>query len=287
MRQKKAKNRVGLTAFYTASVWSSLKVSGAGRFVTWRGRLLHAVVSLGGAAVGLYGRYSVTSLYLAGRHRGLDCLLETLNPVQVVELAAGLSSRGWEMTRHKSVHYIELDQLQVLSFKHHVTAADPQPLAPSAEYQTLTFDLSQPERLPTELQAYLQPDKPTLIISEGLTGYLPEAALTRLMLALRDLAECQPNTTILLDFALKLNRADHKRAYFGMLPGQLVWQLVGAPPRLFLRDKAHLESWLAGLGFEVKRLYSSQELARLAGLTPPAVVVYYLAELQVRSPGVL
>ena len=238
---------MGWTAFYTAAVWQRLGVPGAARFVTGRGRLLAAVVGRGGWFLGLGGQYRITNLFLAARHLGLDHLLEESRPAQVIELAAGLSSRGAETTRWRSCHYIEVDQPALIGWKQKRLAADSRPLAAGALHLLIEADLLKTggRELAHRLQPYLNPTQPVVIVAEGLTGYLGEPALRQLLATLHELAVELGEVTLLVDFYLRLNRTAHGRVAIAMWPAQALWRMLGAPMRMFLRDE-NASAGLAG-----------------------------------------
>jgi O-methyltransferase involved in polyketide biosynthesis len=100
------------TAHYTGYVWARNGLSHR-ELETVEGRLLYESLRLPMAASGMLGRPTLER-YLLARHRAIDKLLEraiTADGVtQVIEVAAGLSPRGWRFTeRHDGLVYIEGD----------------------------------------------------------------------------------------------------------------------------------------------------------------------------------
>ena len=283
LTQPPSKSRIGWTAFYTAAVWDGLSVPEAYHFVTGRGRFIRAVVGWGGGWLGLAGRYSVTNLFLAPRHLGLNRLLEQSQPPQVVELAAGLSSRGLATTRWRKCVYIEVDQPAVIAFKQTRLQTDPRSLADGAEHHLIGTDLTRtnPTDLARLLKPHLRSDQPVLIIAEGLTGYLGEPALRLLLKSVRNLASECDDATLLVDFYLRLDWTQHGRVALAMWPARQLWKFLRAPMQMFLRDEADLRSFLASTGFTTLQLYSAQDLASLAGMPAPPLNLFYLAELKV------
>src|SRR4051812_25543346 len=88
------------TAHYTAAVWERHGLSDQA-FTTPEGRVLHAALSPAMTASRLAGGPTLEGFLLA-RHRVIDQQLEAAiadgRVSQVVELAAGLSPRGWRLT---------------------------------------------------------------------------------------------------------------------------------------------------------------------------------------------
>ena len=262
---------VGTTAHFTAAVWQELGVPGAGRFVTAKGQWVRRLVSVGGGLLGLRGGYSVTSLFLAPRHLGLNVLLEQSKATQVIELAAGFSARGAEWTAHHRGVYIEIDQPAVISAKR-------SRFTPLPNHHLLSADLRQADLL-TPIQALLDPDAPTLIIMEGVTGYLGEVALRQVLQQLHHLASWFRYPTVYIDIYLRLERKQHGRVFWAMLPAQMLWKIIRAPMQLFLRDQTHMQTILEAEGFCIRRFYSATELSTLANYPPPPLNLFYVAEI--------
>lgn len=267
--------KVGLTAFYTAAVWAELGLPTARRFLTRRGLFLRELTRFGSGFLGMAGHYSVPNLFLAARHLGLDYLLNQLQPTQVIELASGLSSRV--ARRQKPGIYIEVDQPGVIQIKRNLL---PTELTPGHHLLALDLvDISGAELI-EKLAPFLNPAEPTLILAEGLTPYLTEQPLRRLLGTLRELLDYFEDGNLLLDFYLKLDKARHGRVYWAMLPGVLFWKVLRAPMRLFLQDADAIRAIAESAGFRVERLYSSADLARLVGRQVPPVNLYYVAHLK-------
>jgi len=268
-------DKIGWTAQYTAAVWAGLGVPGTQRFVTRRGKFLKWWVDWGGGLLGLRGQYSVTNLFLAPRYLGINTLLAQRQPKQVIELAAGLSARGYEWARNNQGRYVEVDQPKVVAAKEKIVGGRshlPQ------NFFLVSADLRQPNWV-SKVLPNLDCAIPTLIICEGLTGYLNQEALSTLLSAIGDLAVCFDQTTIWLDLYLKLDRHTHGRVFGAMLPAQIVWQLGRAPMQMFLEDVNQVKQVLNANGFKTRYLWSSSELAALAKYKAPPLDLFYLAEI--------
>jgi O-methyltransferase involved in polyketide biosynthesis len=308
---------VSKTAHFTAAVWHELGVPGAVRFVTRQGKFLRWVVDWGGAFLGLRGKYSVVNLFLTPRHLGLNILLRDRNPALIVELAAGLSSRGLEWVQTHPGKYLEIDQSALIAAKKRLLASF---LPEFSNYKLIAADLLKDdlkkilnsqlldETLKTSATAKelggetppLQdnfvcqdsysvpsPQSSVLIICEGMTGYLGEKAQRQLLGAIRELAANFQDCTVLMDFYLRLDYKQHGRVYLAMLPARLLWWVLRAPMQMFLHDAQDIHTLLASESFEVVKLYSSQELAQKAGRIPPPLNLFYLAEFHVNYKNLL
>ncbi len=285
-----AADRVGWTAYFTAAVWANLGEPRAEIFLTRRGEWMRQAVKWGGATLGLWGRFGVERLFLSGRHGGFDRLLADIAPAQVIELAAGFSARGVDWKSRLPVTYIEIDGLAVIAAKERML--DHFLLLPSSPPPTrpilIAADLLQTEgqALLDRLSGLLDPARSTVIIAEGLTGYLGQEALSRLLESLRTLTASFDDVSLLIDFYLRLDWPRFGRVAVAMAPARLLWRLLRAPMRMFLRDAAAIRALVASAGFEVAELYSSADLANLTGLPRPGADLFYVARLRPVGAGV-
>lgn len=168
------------TAHYTGQVWARNGLSHP-ELQTREGRILfEAVRPITVASHALGG--PTLEPYLLARHKAIDLLLEreieagTVS--QVIEVAAGLSARGWRMRQRfgDRITYLEtdlpamaarkraaLERMGVLSEHHRVVELDA--LADSG-----------PRSLP-EVAGGLDRGEGLAIVTEGLLGYLPHDAV--------------------------------------------------------------------------------------------------------------
>ncbi len=163
------------TAHYTAYVWARNGLSHPA-LSTSEGRVLFTALQPVIAAGRPFGGASLES-YLLTRHQAIDRLLERAieddGVTQVVEIACGLSPRGWRFAQRygERITYVEadlpamaarkraaLDRIGCLSDHHRVLAVD-----------ALRDD--GPDSLPA-LAATLHVDGGVAVITEGLLGYL-------------------------------------------------------------------------------------------------------------------
>ncbi|MEM9489817.1 MAG: DUF1365 family protein [Myxococcota bacterium] len=105
---------VSPTALYTGHVWYHYGLSHPA-FATWRGQLMFRALQPANRLALAMGGSSLEAMLLA-RHRVIDHLLDSAiergEIVQVVEIAAGLSPRGYRFARRHSrrgLLYIEGD----------------------------------------------------------------------------------------------------------------------------------------------------------------------------------
>lgn len=103
---------VSPTAHYTGETWVRNGLSHP-QLATWQGRALHRALAVPLAASRVFGGPTLEGLLLA-RHRIIDSILEDLirgGVSQVVEVACGMSPRGWRFSQRfgDRLTYVEAD----------------------------------------------------------------------------------------------------------------------------------------------------------------------------------
>ncbi|MFL5829619.1 MAG: class I SAM-dependent methyltransferase [Solirubrobacteraceae bacterium] len=171
------------TAHYTAYVWARNGLSHPA-LATVEGRVLFESLRPVLVASRFFGGASLEA-YLLTRHRAIDALLQRAieqdGITQVVEVACGLSPRGWRFTQRygEQLTYVEadlpdmaqrkreaLERMGSLSERHRVVALDA--LADAG-----------PESLDA-LATELDPGAGVAVLTEGLLGYLDGESVTGL-----------------------------------------------------------------------------------------------------------
>ena len=110
--------RIGPTAHYTAYVWHRLGLPYADVFVTRRGAALYWGFLLAGEwATRLSPGVPSMRQYLEYRHRLIDAVLHRLLPDRLVELGAGLSSRGLRWAIDRNVPCVDIDLAAMAAVK--------------------------------------------------------------------------------------------------------------------------------------------------------------------------
>jgi O-methyltransferase involved in polyketide biosynthesis len=163
------------TAHYTGRVWlrNGLSHPALG---TWQGAAMFTALQPVMVASGALGGPSLEA-YLLARHRAIDGLLEhaisTGRITQIVEIACGLSPRGWRFAgRHgAAITYVEADLPGMAGRKRDALARIG---ALNAHHRVETIDALReggPDSL-ENLAAALDQAAGVAVVTEGLLGYL-------------------------------------------------------------------------------------------------------------------
>lgn len=162
------------TAHYTGYVWYAHGHS-HDAFATRRGRIMYNALRGPNLAAGAIGAPTLEGMLLA-RHRLIDARLagaiERGEIGQIVEVAAGLSPRGWRFAKRygAAITYVEADLPGMLANKRAVLA---ELGGESAAHRTMEID-ALADSGATSIEAVcasLDPAKGTAIVTEGLINY--------------------------------------------------------------------------------------------------------------------
>jgi O-methyltransferase involved in polyketide biosynthesis len=176
-------DNISPTAHYTGEVWRR-----AGLSHPWLGthegrvmvQALHPLMVVSGAL----GGPSLES-YLLARHRAIDALLtdavERHGVSQVIEIAAGMSARGWRFANRYGgrLTYVEADLPAMAERKRRALERIG---SLSEAHRVAQIDALRDDGPGTlaEIASALDPDAGLAVITEGLLGYLPTDAVRAL-----------------------------------------------------------------------------------------------------------
>lgn len=169
------------TAHYTGYVWFAAGQSHKA-FATRRGRLLWLSLRGPNLAASTIGAPSLDGMLLA-RHRLIDLRLaqaiEAGEVTQIIEVACGLSPRGWRFRSRYGdrITYVEADLPGMLANKQRILADLG---GETAHHYTTEID-ALTDSGPTSIGAIaakLDPARGTAIITEGLINYFDRATVT-------------------------------------------------------------------------------------------------------------
>jgi O-methyltransferase involved in polyketide biosynthesis len=172
-----ASETISPTAHYTGYVWARNGLSHP-EFETVEGRIMFESLQPMMTVGGLVGTGRLEA-YLLARHQAIDALLERAidqrGVRQVIEVAAGLSPRGWRFARRygRELTYVETDLPGMAERKRRALeriGSDPH------RHWVRELDILQEGGLATVARD-LDPSQGLAIVTEGLLPYLPTDAV--------------------------------------------------------------------------------------------------------------
>jgi len=174
--------RISPTAHYTCQVWLRHGLSDPA-FGTTEGERLFKILAPINAGSRALGGPTLEGMLLA-RHRLIDHLLTAAIDAgaigQVIEVACGLSPRGWRMTRrYPELRYVEAD-LPAMAARKREVIANAAPVG--ANHEIVEID-ALADTGPTSIAGIAERLDKTMglaIITEGLLNYFPGAAVVKM-----------------------------------------------------------------------------------------------------------
>ncbi|HEY5949566.1 MAG TPA: class I SAM-dependent methyltransferase [Kofleriaceae bacterium] len=237
------------TAHYTGYVWFAHGHSHEA-FATRRGRLMYQALRGANAAAQAVGLPTLEGMLLA-RHRLIDLRLaqaiEAGEITQVVEVAAGLSPRGWRFrTRYgKAVTYVEADLPAMIANKRRVLAE----LGGETEHhRTVEIDALRDDG-PTSIEAIcatLDKARGTAIITEGLINYFDRGSVASMWRRFSRALSKFPRGMYLSDIIMREGNRHPLVQGFGALLGVFVRGRV----HVHFANADDVEATLAAASFE-------------------------------------
>ena len=173
---------IGPTAHYTGEVWARHGLSHPA-LQTTGGKALRAVTDLTLLPLKLLGGPTIEGFLLA-RHHAIDDALEAAIEAgevgQVLEIACGLSPRGWRFTeRHRDLLYVEADLPDMAARKREALERIGRPSWHRVvEIDALATD--GPDTVAAVVEREMRPGTGLAVITEGLLNYLPRDAVQTL-----------------------------------------------------------------------------------------------------------
>jgi O-methyltransferase involved in polyketide biosynthesis len=251
------------TAHYTGETWVRNGLSHRG-LATWQGRLLHGTMALPNAAARLLGAPSLEGMLLA-RHRIIDSLLEDLiqgGVSQVIEIACGMSPRGWRFSERygKDLTYVEADLPAMARRKREALA---QMGSLGERHRVVELDALRdggPESI-EQLVGSLDPAAGLAVVTEGLLVYLDEDTMEALWARLARALQPFAPGAYLADFRFaRPERGVTERAAELMLGA-----FVRGKVHPYQGDEAAAEAALRAAGFAQASLHRCDEHPAAAG----------------------
>ncbi|HET7416618.1 MAG TPA: class I SAM-dependent methyltransferase [Solirubrobacterales bacterium] len=259
---------VSPTAHYTGQTWVRNGLSHP-KLDTWQGRLLHDILALPNMASRALGGPSLDGLLLA-RHRIIDSLLEDLiegGVSQVIEVACGMSPRGWRFSERygADLTYVEADLPPMARRKREALA---QMDSLGEEHRVVDLDVLR-DGGPGSLEALVEtmdPARGLAIVTEGLLTYFDQATVEALWARLAGALRPFEPGAYLAD--LRLGRAGLGESAFGLLLGAFVRGRVHSYPG----GEAGAEQALRAAGFKRAALHGCDRHPAAAEVNGAAAV---------------
>jgi O-methyltransferase involved in polyketide biosynthesis len=260
--------RISPTAHYTGQVWFKNGLSDPA-FATAEGERLHKLLWALNAGSRALGGPTIDGMLLA-RHRLIDHLLETAIEAgevrQVIEVAAGLSPRGWRMTRrYPELRYVEADLPAMAARKREILGR----AAPvGAGHEVVEID-ALADAGPTSIAAIaerLDPARGAAIITEGLLGYFPGDAVVKMWRRFAAVLRRHPHGLYLADLTLRADARGVSSAVFRAAISTFVRGNVYTD----FDDEAQATRELEIAGFARATLHRPLEFSHLIGDVEPA-----------------
>lgn len=243
------------TAHYTGYVWSRNGLS-TPELTTTEGRVLFEALHPWMVVSGRLGRPSLES-YLLARHRAIDALLERAieqdGITQVLEVAAGLSPRGWRFTQRygERLTYIEADLPAMAARKRDALRRAG---SLGEHHQVRELDALQEDGL-SELTHALDHEAGLVIISEGLLGYIAPGDLSALWRRFAVALEGFATGRYLSDLHLAATQTIEVRAFRVVLAAFVRGQVY-----LHFDDAGEAEAALREAGFKSATVVPANEV---------------------------
>jgi O-methyltransferase involved in polyketide biosynthesis len=257
MAASEGSGAISPTAHYTGETWVRNGLSHP-RLATWQGRVLHGTMALPNAASRMLGGPTIDGILLA-RHRIIDALLDDLirgGVGQVIEVACGMSPRGWRFAERygDKLTYVEADLPAMAQRKREALA---QMGSLGDHHRVVDLDVLQesgPESLESLVET-MDPDKGLAIIAEGLLVYLEDEVVEGLWARLaRALRPFSPGV-YMSDLRLASPDPDVAERAFSMILGAFVRGRIHP----YGGDDAAAEAALREAGFKQARLHRGDE----------------------------
>ncbi len=244
---------ISFTGHYTGYIWHKLGWSHDALLTPKGQRLGMLLYPIEAVMLKWVGHNIETTLKT--RHELMDNQLKILISqypnLQILELAAGLSPRGWWFLQHyPSIRYIEADLPAMVRCKQTALQRMPKPVP-----DVYAIDLFTPKL--EHLIAELDPERPLMIITEGLINYFNLETLKPFWARLSQSLKPFPAGFYLTD--LNPEPVHHKQA--GIIKGsaQLLKYLSKSSFGYLLQSPATVEDCFNGAGFKQTQVFQPKD----------------------------
>ena len=202
------------------------------------------------------------------RYKSVSELIRKSSASQILELACGYSMRGLDLTRSRTLRYVETDLPGVIATKQELLdeIRRRHQIAPSPRHHVTVADALDIEQLRGAARA-LDPRQPLLVLCEGLMGYLTRAETQRVATNIRALlGDHGGGSWIVPDFTFvsELRNLPPERLRLRAAVTGLTQRQLDASA---FEDHDDLVSFFGGLGFDTRVSSQIDETPSFASLT--------------------
>ena len=261
---------ISFTALYTGHVWYQNGMS-ARFFTSNRGNLMYRAMQpvnfLGRKLIGLDLPELLLQRHLMIDHR-IEQLIAHEGAAQILEIACGLSPRGYKFSRqHPDLHYVEADLPDMASRKQALLLSH-KGFGPHHKVVTCNIlTAGEPDGLDYVLNNVLDPSLPTIVITEGLINYFDLETISGFWKRLAQLGQVFPKLWYLTDL-------------FPDLPGNPARPLVkiaqkglgmatGAKVNLHFGNSESIRNGFSECGFSQVTVHKPEQFQDIPGFPTP------------------
>ncbi len=250
---------ISFTALYTGHVWYKNGMS-ARFFTSSRADLMYNAMRPVNFAGDLLLGMNLGDMLLQ-RHRIIDHRIEQLieqeGVTQILEIACGLSPRGYKFSRkYPKLHYVEAD-LPGMAARKQSLLLQHQGFGPNHKVVTCNiFESGAPSGLDHVLNDVLDPSRPTIIITEGLVNYFDLPTISAFWQRLAQLSRVFPAAWYLTDLVPELPQGP-KRTMVGAAQ-KMLGVITQSRTNLHFRNDTEIANGFRDCGFNAVTVHQPE-----------------------------
>ncbi len=205
------------------------------------------------------------SILFEGRYKAINEITKQFVPSQILELASGFSARGMEFSHNPSITFVESDLPKIVAQKQKLIE---QLAGQRSNLYSVAIDITQnPSQFPLDVN-YLQPEKPIVVICEGILLYLTLAQKQQVFANVRQMLEIYGGVWITSDLITletykKRQQINPNWSKFS----ESINRMTGrTPSKNYFENFKHIEQFCQEQGFLCKKYNMLDIVAQLSCL---------------------
>ncbi|HVK98739.1 MAG TPA: class I SAM-dependent methyltransferase [Dongiaceae bacterium] len=251
---------ISFTALYTGHVWYKHGMS-ARFFTSHRGDLMYNAVK----PINFVGEHLLgmnLSHMLLQRHRIIDHrisqLIEQEGITQILEIACGLSPRGYKFSRqYPGLHYVEADLPDMASRKQSLLLQH-KGFGPHHKVVPCNiFENGAPHGLDYVMTQVLEPGRPTIVVTEGLVNYFDLKTISGFWRRLAELGQQFPAMFYVTDLIPEVAQPGKRVAV--NVARNLMGRLTRSHATLHYRNDPAIERGFLDCGFKAVTVHQPED----------------------------